>query len=598
LLNEANKTFIDVAEAEQLLELLDGLPLAIAQAGAYLQESGTDLTTYLRFYKQQWSELMASNQFADTPLQDYPSGSVWTTWAISYQAIREKHEATANLLLLWSFLDNKDLWYGLFARAYSRSPIAAAMLSEWIGDIADSELKFIEAMKLLRNYSLVEEAAETTGYATHPVVHQWAHHSQGKRFETQLSRLAEIAVGWGAPGVYDQDHYAMHRRIFPHAQVCYSWVMNSETIWYRIHEGHNDEELRTFLQALNNLAILYQEQNKSHDAEQLYKRVLREYEEALGPSHISTLNVLNDLGIVYYVQGRLGEAEQMYERALREKEKKLGSSHISTLETVHNLGVVYDVQGRLGEAEQMYERALRGLEKKLGSSHTSTLNTVDNLGTLYCGQGRLGEAEQMYKRALRELEKKLGSSHILTLRTVNNLGVLYNEQNKLEEAEQMHKWALQEKEKVLGSSHILTLQTVSNLGIVYCKQGKLYDAEQMYKRALQGFEELFGSDGIQQHETAFEVLENMGDLYVIKGETSKAQAAYTRALSGLQSVLGESNKRCIDLEAEIKALSLRTQEKEAQPTLQLTEEESLPQLDTEKKSSQFSLRKLIRRKLQ
>jgi hypothetical protein len=69
------------------------------------------------------------------------------------------------------------------------------MLLGWIGDIASSEARFSGAMQLLRNYSLVEEMTETTSYATHPVVHQWAHHSQGKRFATELSRLAVIAVG-------------------------------------------------------------------------------------------------------------------------------------------------------------------------------------------------------------------------------------------------------------------------------------------------------------------------------------------------------------------------------------------------------------------
>jgi hypothetical protein len=44
---------VDTAESEQLLALLDGLPLAIAQAGAYLQESRVGLTTYLRFYEEQ-----------------------------------------------------------------------------------------------------------------------------------------------------------------------------------------------------------------------------------------------------------------------------------------------------------------------------------------------------------------------------------------------------------------------------------------------------------------------------------------------------------------------------------------------------------------
>jgi hypothetical protein len=141
---------------------------------------------------------MELDHLDDDPLQDYPGRSVWTTWAISYQAIHNKHKYTANLLLLWSFLDNKDLWHGLFAAACKRSTVAARMLSGWVGDIASSEVKFSRAMQLLHKYSLLEEASgatETTSYATHLVVHQWAHHSQGKRFATELSRLAVVTVG-------------------------------------------------------------------------------------------------------------------------------------------------------------------------------------------------------------------------------------------------------------------------------------------------------------------------------------------------------------------------------------------------------------------
>jgi hypothetical protein len=155
-----------------LLQRIDGLPLAIAQAGAYLQESGVGIDKYLEFYEKQWSRLMESRDLANAPLKDYPDRSVWTTWAISYQAIRDKHEATANLLLLWSFLDNKDLWHGLFAAACASSSVAARMLLGWIGDIASSELEFTRAMQLLRNFSLIEMVEGTTSYATHPVVHQ------------------------------------------------------------------------------------------------------------------------------------------------------------------------------------------------------------------------------------------------------------------------------------------------------------------------------------------------------------------------------------------------------------------------------------------
>jgi hypothetical protein len=84
---DADKTTADAAEGERLLAVLDGLPLAIAQASADLQESEVGLAAYSRFYEQQWSKLMESDHLADAPLQDYPDRSVWTMWAISYQAI-------------------------------------------------------------------------------------------------------------------------------------------------------------------------------------------------------------------------------------------------------------------------------------------------------------------------------------------------------------------------------------------------------------------------------------------------------------------------------------------------------------------------------
>lgn len=114
------------------------------------------LSTYIHRYKLHWDELVEPRDITDTPLLDYPNRSVWTTWAISYQAIRDRHEPTANLLLLWSFLGNKDLWHELFAVACKASETASVMLLDWIRNIATIEINFVNAMALLCDYSLVE----------------------------------------------------------------------------------------------------------------------------------------------------------------------------------------------------------------------------------------------------------------------------------------------------------------------------------------------------------------------------------------------------------------------------------------------------------
>ena len=136
----------------------------------------------------------------------------------------------------------------------------------------------------------------------------------------------------------------------------------------------------------------------------LYLRALRGYEEALGAKHTSTLNTVNNLGILYADQGKLKEVEEMYLRALRGKEEAWGAKHTSTLDTVNNLGNLYKNQGKLKEAEEMYLRALRGREEAWGAKHTSTLDTVYNLANLYNEQDEIAKAKAMYERAVEGYE--------------------------------------------------------------------------------------------------------------------------------------------------------------------------------------------------
>jgi tetratricopeptide (TPR) repeat protein len=564
---EADNAFADLVEGERLFKLLDGLPLAIAQAGAYLQESGTGLRTYLKFYEQQWKELMESRELADVPLQDYDY-SVWTTWAISYTAVREKHKATANLLLLWSFLDNGDLWHGLFAAACRASTVAARSLLEWIGDMASNKLEFVNAMRLLRNYSLIEDVPGVESYVTHPVVHKWAYHYQGKHFESKLARLAVVVVGWAVPHSSTRDSSAIQRRLLPHAQVCSQRVLVSAGETGRRPRSHNgdvdfdeSEEKEGILGAIHGLGFLYADQAKLAEAETIYQQALTSKEKALGPEHTLALNTVNNLGYLYADQGKLAEAETMYQRALTGYEKALGPEHTSTLGTVDNLGLLYVDQGKLAEAETMYQRALTGKEKALGPEHTSTLGTVDNLGLLYVDQGKLAEAETMYQRALTGKEKALGPEHTLTLKTVNNLGSLYVNQDKLTEAETMYQRALTGYEKALGPEHTSTLSTVGNLGLLYANQSKLAEAETMYQRALQGFEKALGVDNATTYIPALNAIWGLGSLFERQADLAKARIMYSKALVGFEKVVGRDHSRSQRLRDKLRALDTVTENK-------------------------------------
>jgi tetratricopeptide (TPR) repeat protein len=364
---------------------------------------------------------MESQDKAGMPLQDYPNRSIWTTWTISYNAIQAKNKAAGNMLLLWTWLDNKDLWYSLFAIAFKKSIAAGGILPEWFEDIASNEVKFSEAIILLQNYSLIEDVEDLASYTAHPVVHQWALHFQGNDKRVELTRLAVIVVGWAVPYNSTREYSSLQRRLLPHAQCCLQWII-AGVIYTSDKEydkptaiSADKEDMRVILGAIHSLANLYSDQGKLDEAEKMYQRALQGKEKALGAEHTSTLATVNNLGNLYSNQGKLDEAEKTYQRALQGYEKALGAEHSSTLATVNSLGSLYSNQGKLDEAEKMYQRALQGYERAIGREGVTTyipaLNTTWSLGSLFELQGSTPKAREMYSAALAGYEKVVGLQH-------------------------------------------------------------------------------------------------------------------------------------------------------------------------------------------
>ncbi|KAH7135522.1 pfs domain-containing protein [Dendryphion nanum] len=409
-------------ESEELLALLDGLPLALAQAAAYICENRTSFETYTRLYKEQWRKLLEPQDGKQVSLRNYTNGSVATTWMISYKAVRLRSEAAANLLLLWAHLDNQSLWYGLLAAASQKSATAAERTSEWIREVARDEMEFIKAISVLRSYSLVEDMEDQTGYATHPVVHQWALQIQDDSQRAALSWVAVTTVGLAVPTRDTKKYWEMQVRLLSHAGACEAIIKGimRERV-YEPGQAWLQEGMNMIMEAIHGLGVLFADQGRLDKAEEMYQRALQGKEKAWGLEHTSTLNTVNNLGSLYVDLGRMDEAEKMYQRALQGKEKALGLEHTSTLDTVNNLGSLYEDLGRMDEAEKMYQRALRGYEKAIGVDRASTyipaLNSMWGLASLARYRGGVEDARIWYSKSLSGYQKVLGNEHqkVITL---------------------------------------------------------------------------------------------------------------------------------------------------------------------------------------
>ncbi|OAQ58796.1 kinesin light chain [Pochonia chlamydosporia 170] len=384
----------DDVDAKRLVEKLDGLPLALVTAGAYLRRVSTSLADYLRIYEKSWARLHTS-----TPsLGSYEDRTLCSTWQVSYQQVQEQNPLAAHLLRWWAYFDNEDIWLELLQPVSKDGPA-------WIYDLAD-ELNFNGAMGTLHDYGFVEphvfrpDLIESRGYSIHGCLHSWAIHILNQEWDSYLGKLAVECIASRVPSQNHAQFWLLQRRLLSHAMTsCATIQASNEDLYWVFH----------------NLGLLYADQGKLQEAKEMYLRALRGKEKAWGPDHTSTLDTVNNLGILYKTQGKPQEAEEMYSRALRGCEKAWGPDHTSTLSTVNNLGNLYADQDKLQEAEKMYLRALRGYKKVIEPQNITryrpAINTRWGLGSLLWTHGQLVEARTYYQRAYSDLKGLLGSSH-------------------------------------------------------------------------------------------------------------------------------------------------------------------------------------------
>jgi hypothetical protein len=96
-------------DAAELAKQLDGLPLALVTAGAYLNQLATGFADYLRPYRASWLKL----QQTSPQVSSYEDRQLYSTWQVSLDHIKQQNELSAKLLQLWAYFDNQDLRYEL-----------------------------------------------------------------------------------------------------------------------------------------------------------------------------------------------------------------------------------------------------------------------------------------------------------------------------------------------------------------------------------------------------------------------------------------------------------------------------------------------------
>jgi tetratricopeptide (TPR) repeat protein len=459
----------DKATAKTLAAALGCLPLALEQAGAYIEASGSTMRHYLELFETRQRDLLQRGK----PSDDYPD-TVATTWSLSFQKVEHENPAAAELLRLCAFFAPDDIPIKMLTAGAKHMP-------ESLSATVTDALRFDEALMALRKYSLVAVDNETL--AIHRLVQAVIRHTLDETAFKQWTGVAVHVVNASYPfDSNDVRTWPICEPLLPHASAALS---HAETVQFA-----SIETARLF----NQVGLYLKTRAEYGQAKKMYERALAIGEATLSPDHPNVATWLNNLGNVLQDQGDLAGAKALYERALAIDETALGSDHPNVASRLNNLGNVLQDQGDLAGAKALYERALAIDETALGPDHPDVAIDLNNLGEVLREQSDLAAAKILFERAIAIGEAAFGPDHPQVATFANNLGLVLQAQNELAGAKTLFKRALAINEAAFGLNHPNVAIRLNNLGGVLRAQGDLAGAKPLFERALRIFREFLGDD--------------------------------------------------------------------------------------------------------
>ena len=128
---------------------MDGLPLALEQAGAYIEETRCSLASYRDQFQQRQARLL---QWRGRTESKRYTHSVATTWALSFEQVEQRDSLAAELLRFCAFLapDAIPEWL-ILDGASALGPVFQPLL--------EHQGTLDEAIAILGRYSLAQAQA-------------------------------------------------------------------------------------------------------------------------------------------------------------------------------------------------------------------------------------------------------------------------------------------------------------------------------------------------------------------------------------------------------------------------------------------------------
>jgi tetratricopeptide (TPR) repeat protein len=428
----------DVQTAATLAEVLGDLPLALAEAAAYIEQTQVGLEEYLQLVQERAVELFGLDRPAG------PERRVATVWSVSLDRVRVEAPAAEALLALCAFLAPEDI-----PRSLPREH--AAVLPEELKELAGDLLAYNKALGALGRYSLATVTPTALG------LHRLVQAVIQARLKDQEGPWAQVAVEL-LDAAFPKDSWEV--AAWPTCQQLLPHVLMAVEHAQRL--GVAGQQVGWLL---NRTSTYLREHGQYEQAKPMAERALAVTKQAVGRDTSEVGDRYDCLGRALSALGDYRGARQQYQQALAIAEVSEGQDFAVSIRR-GLLGAVLRKLGDLEGARVEFERALQIGQATIGPDDPLMAGRHSDLGNVLADLGDLPGARAQHERALEISQATLGPDHSTMAIWHSNLGVVLRKDGDLAGARAELEQALQIGQATIGTDHPRMADWHSSLGLV------------------------------------------------------------------------------------------------------------------------------------
>jgi cellulose biosynthesis protein BcsQ len=599
-------------DADQVAEAVGDLPLAVEIAAAWLETTGTPVSSYIAELQREAIKALTTTQ-TDNP--DYPQ-RFSATWNVSIARLREQSPAANRLLQLCAYLSADPVALSLI---YNEQMVR--FLYAFDADLQE-EVMLGKVVRAVTRYGLAKVDTNSQTFQVHrmvqAVIRSELTADQKEATKHEVHQILAAARPKNRE-VDDWKSWPDFDLIWPHltpseAHLCdepegrqllvdrvrYLWVRGeleaAEELGHRLDEAWTEKmgaDDRQTLVLRFQLANVVRFQGRFEEALELDRNTWERQRALLGPDHLYTLSTAGNLGADLRALGRFSEALDRDLETHAKLREIFGEENLRTLKAANNLALDYRFTGDYEAARALNQDTFDKRSAVLGSQHQETLTSmaslaedlralgdytgsvqlleqfqeaytavpVTDLPTLRYAKsfavalrriGRQAEARQLTKDTYDRYVDRYGLKAPDTLACALNLAADYSAVGDKEAARDFAQEVHRGYRESLGAEHPFTLACANNVGIYLRDSGQVAEATALGESTLDAMRRVIGPE----HPFTLSVMVNLANCYGDSGDLVKAEELGREALAGLTERYGPLHPDVVVCEGNL-AVTLR-----------------------------------------